>query len=125
MLRTLFTGLLLAMPYAVWCKTQASEDYRNDLAEAIRRRILRKQAAEAMKLDEQALCKQLALNEPLNTYRLADLFSAYPEVEAELLKLRAARRGFRLFDDAAFGRLIDAVTALAVRARRQMKKESA
>lgn len=127
-LTTLQSLGVMPLPFiaAVWIATVASRNYNTDLQAALTRAgVSRKEAAYAMGLSEQQLSDQLAMRVPLNAYRLADLFAAYPAVEDAWIELRAERRGFRLIRDVLMRQLIDAVTVWTVTQRKpKMAKAS-
>ncbi len=101
---------------AAWVATDAARARRDRLILAMERtNVSRAAAAFHMRISEQQLSDQLALRQPLNLFRLCDLFQACPDLEDAYAARGLEERGWRVMKDAALLRLVDAVQAMTDR----------
>lgn len=115
------TGMFIAgcSALAAWVATDASRHTGAQIALAIRMGgVPQKNAAAVMGLSEAQLTEQLAARQPLNHFRLDQLFAAYPQVENAYHALRAERRGLCFISTAELADLTQSVRQLVGSDRR-------
>lgn len=117
--------MILPMFSAAWVVTDAARSRRDRLVAAMQQTSTsRAVAAYHMRISEQQLSDQLALRQPLNLFRLSDLFDAIPDIEDAFCALCLQDRGWRVLRDVAILRLVDAVQAMTAEQKRPVLKAS-